>query len=65
MDDVIWRAAHLLIKNHGGDAAFIAAQRADSLILSGNPYAGSLWINIFRAIEELERQKPHQGEAVN
>ncbi|HWI25350.1 MAG TPA: hypothetical protein VN668_00145 [Stellaceae bacterium] len=32
----IWRAAHLLIKRHGADAAVVAAQRADELLAAGD-----------------------------
>lgn len=30
----IWRAAHLMVKRHGEDAAIEAAQRADELLAS-------------------------------
>ena len=32
----IWRAANLLVKQHGNDAAIVAAQRADELLAAGS-----------------------------
>jgi hypothetical protein len=32
----IWRAANILIKSHGEDAALVAAQRADELLAEGD-----------------------------
>ena len=31
-----WRAANLLVKQHGEDAALVAAQRADDLLAQGD-----------------------------
>lgn len=33
----IWRAADLLVKRHGDDAAIVAAQRADELLAQERP----------------------------
>ena len=61
----IWRTARVLMTQHGEAAGFAAAQRADALFAK-NDYAGvAVWMRVGRAIEELERQKPRQGEAVN
>ena len=32
----IWRAAIIIVKQHGEDAAIIAAQRADALLAEGD-----------------------------
>ena len=61
----IWRTATLLIRQHGGDAAFFAAQRADALLTGGDPTGGLVWLKVFRAIEELKRQAPREGETLN
>jgi len=58
----IWRAANLLIKRHGDDAAIVAAQRADELLAIEGQI---VWKRIVRAIGELQRQLPSAGEAVN
>lgn len=61
----IWRTAKLLMTQHGDAAGFAAAKRADAMF-SKNDHAGvAVWMRISRAIEELERQKPREGEAVN
>ena len=61
----IWRTAHVLMTQHGDAAGFAAAQRADALF-NKNDYRGfTVWRRIGMAIEELGRQKPHKGEAVN
>jgi hypothetical protein len=61
----IWRAANLLLKNHGDDAPLVAAQRADELLARGDVVGQSIWKRITAAVEELIRQKPKQGELVN
>ena len=38
----VWRAADLLIKRHGADAAIVAAQRADELLAQGG---GVRWVS--------------------
>ena len=61
----VWRTAHVLMKQHGERAAFVAAERAEEL-LAKNDFDGSAVFNrIVRAIVELERAKPREGEAVN
>ena len=50
----IWRAANLLIKQHGDDAEIVAAQRADLMLERGDPEARLVWLRIKRAIEELQ-----------
>ena len=32
----VWRAANIIVKQHGEDAAIIAAQRADALLAEGD-----------------------------
>jgi hypothetical protein len=61
----IWRMAHLLMKQHGEDAGFVAAQRADALLEAGDHIGNSVFVKIGRAIEDLKRQAPRDGEPVN
>ena len=49
----IWRAAHLLIEQHGKNAGVVAALRADELLFGGDDVRGGVWLKIFRAIEEI------------
>ena len=61
----VWRAADLLIKRHGEDAAIVAAQRADELLEAGDVEGQIVFKRIVEAINELQRQKPEPGETVN
>jgi len=50
----IWRAANLLIKQHGADAEIVAAQRADDMN-ERNDLGGSLtWLRIVQAIRTMQ-----------
>jgi hypothetical protein len=61
----IWRAANLLLKQHGDDAPWIAAQRADELLANGDPFGCETFKKIAKAVDELGREKPTEGEPVN
>jgi len=61
----IWRTATLLIRQHGDAAGFAAGQRADALFAKNDYLGVAVWMRIHRAIEELERQAPRDGEALN
>ena len=60
----LYRAAKLLIDQHGGDAGVRAAERADALLEEGDLDGASIWRAIIKAIEELQRDR-RPGEAVN
>lgn len=51
----IWRSANLLIKQHGADAAIVAAQRADELLAAGDVEGQLVWKRIITAINDLQR----------
>ena len=61
----IWRAAQLLVKRHGDDAAIQAGMRADELLVEGDIDGAATWRAIIRAIDELQRVAPREGERVN
>lgn len=61
----IWRAAHLLMKRHGVDAAIVAAQRADELFAQGATDGQRIWKRIAAAVHELRCTKPAAGERRN
>lgn len=66
MDDQdIWRAARLITKRHGIYAEFAAARRVDEMIEAGDPRGETTWKRILRAVRELQRFKPREGEAMN
>ena len=59
-----WRAAHLVMKHHGDDAALVATVRANALLAEGDTVGCSLWIGISRAIKEL-RLELTEGNALH
>ena len=61
----IWRAANLLVKRHGADAAILAAHRADELLAAGDMDGQAVWKGIVAAIIELQRVEPRPDEAMN
>ena len=64
-DIEIWRAATLMLKRHGRDAAIVAAQRADELMAAGDVEGQQIWKKIVDAVLELLRTKLEEGEHVN
>ncbi len=61
----VWRAAALLVKRHGADAAQAALRRADEQGHGGNVDGCKVWRQIARAVRNLERREPNEGESVN
>ena len=61
----IWRAAQVMVKRYGKDAASKANKRADEFLDQGNLDGQRVWTRIVRAIEELQRQRPRDGEALH
>jgi hypothetical protein len=49
----IWRAATLLLKEHGEDAEIVAAQRADQMLERSDHDGQLVWLRIRRAIAAL------------
>jgi hypothetical protein len=54
-----WRAANLLIRQHGDDAEFEAARLQDLMLDRGDDEGRIVWARIRRAIEAL--QAPPSG----
>jgi hypothetical protein len=61
----IWRAANLLLRRHGKDAAFVAAQRAKECMAVGDVEGLDIWKRIAEALLELLKDKPADGEHLN
>ena len=59
----IWRAAKILIDQHGDDAATHAAMRADAMLEQGELEGQAMWTRIVRAIEDLTSSDP--GETLH
>ena len=66
MDDVdIWRAAKQVIELYPEDPDLAASTRADSAYEQGDMFNFALWTRITRAVQDLKRGRPRDGEAVN
>jgi hypothetical protein len=58
MEVDIWRAANILIEQHGGLAGAHAEMKADQLSDDGDKAGASAWRNIAKAIDTLLRTTP-------
>ncbi len=54
----IYRAANVLVKQHGQDAPIRAAMRADELLEAGDLDGAAVWKRIMRAVKKLQRKRP-------
>ncbi len=63
-DPDIFRAAKLVIDQHGSDAPIRAAQRCDELAELGDLDGVAVWRKILEAIDELTRARK-DGEPLN
>ena len=59
----IWRAAKILIDQHGDDAGTHAAMRADAMLEQDDMEGQAMWKRIVRAIEDLTSSDP--GETLH
>ena len=59
VDDIdIWRAAQLLIKQHGDTADIAAAQEIDAFAEEGDLDGAAVWRRIQAAVRELAKTEP-------
>ncbi len=61
----IFRSANILVKQYGEDAPIEAAMKADAMLEAGDLDGYAVWMQILRAVEELQRTVPKSGEAVH
>jgi hypothetical protein len=64
LDIDVYRAAKLLIDQHGHEAVLHAVGRADFLLEEGDFEGAAVWRTILGAIKELQRAR-EPNEAVN
>ncbi len=63
MDDIdIFRAATVLIKQHGHDAQLVALKRAMKMLDSDDMDGYAVWKRIVAAIKDTQRETPRPGE---
>jgi Family of unknown function (DUF6961) len=65
LDIDIYRTASALIRAHGDEADHVAAERAKSFLEAGDADGSAAWRQVLRAIKEIRRQEPRDGEALN
>ena len=66
MDDLdILRSAHLLIQQHGDQAAAFAARKYVEFMRAGDGDGMTVWTAIMQAILELTEAGPSAGERPN
>jgi hypothetical protein len=63
-DPDIFRAAKMLIDQHGGATPIRVVERAEQLADKGDMYGSAIWRRILEAIEELARDR-REGESIN
>ena len=61
----IYRSAQVLVKRHGQDAPIEAAMQADAMLDKGDVGGYGVWRQVLKAVEELLREEPREGERVN
>ncbi len=61
----IYRSAQVLVKRHGADAPIYAATRADAMLDKGDLDGYAVWRRVLRAVGELLRLGPVEGERIN
>ena len=59
------RAAQIMVRRYDDGAATKAAMRADDFLDQGIIDGERLWNWIMQTIEELQRERPRDGEAVH
>ena len=64
-DKDIWRAATLLVRQHGDDALSVARRRADDLAIEGDIEGCAVWRLIATAVQDLLRQEREADEPIN
>ncbi len=61
----IYRAASVLIDQHGADAPIEAAMRVDAMLKAGDLDGRAEWRRILAAVEELLRMEPVARDRVH
>ena len=61
----IFRTASTLMNFHGMDAAIQAGMHHDACLEKGDPDGCVVWKQVLKAILELERMQPGEGEGVH
>ncbi len=60
-----YRSTNVLVKQHGQDAPIHAAMKADAMLDKGDLDGYAVWKRVLKAVGELLRVEPKEGERVN
>ena len=60
----IYRAAQVLVKQHGQDAPTEVAMEADAMLEKGDLGGYAVWKRVLQAVEELRRMEAAAGTPV-
>lgn len=61
----VWAAARQIMKMDPEYPSITAAQRADGLLDEGDMEGSAFWIRVTKALEEMDRKAPRDGEKMN
>lgn len=61
----VWAAARQIMKLEPEYPSITAAQRADGLLGEGDMEGSAFWIRVTKALEDIERKAPRDGERIN
>lgn len=61
----IWTRALGMLNSHGRGALEMASCQAEAMIDSGDVAEAERWTMVLSAIEELQRPRPRDGEAIH
>ena len=61
----IWRAAKLMVDQHGDEAPIQTAMRADELLERGDMEGAVVWRRILGAVDELMAKERPEGTMVH
>ena len=61
LDLDIYRAANLLVKQHGAEATIHAAMNADAMLDQGDLDGERVWLRIREAVDELSSTRLRDG----
>ena len=60
-----YRAANLLIQQHGVDAKAEAMQRVLEMREAGDDQGEMVWMGVFEAVLELQTMRPAEGQSTH
>ena len=60
-----YRAANLLIQQHGADAKAHAMQRVLDMRGTGDDTGETVWMGVFEAVLELQAMRPAEGQSTH